>query len=89
MWNVFEVSAMIGEVVHRALDYFFCDRCPFECDVNWLWFFIGEKLCPLSYLWRVLPEEPWNSSHPRRFPRSWMGKVLLDQGKQEEGGLRE
>jgi len=83
------------EVVHRALDYFFCDRCPFECSCNEmgdesrLWLFIGDKLCPIMQLWPFLPEEKLDGNHPIRFPRSWLGKVVLDQGKQNEGGVRE
>jgi len=82
------MAVSLSVAIHRALDFFFCDRCPTEVIEDRLSYLIGEKLCLFNWLWRLLPEEPYDVNHPIYWPRSWLGKVLPDQGKQERGGLR-
>jgi hypothetical protein len=76
--------------VHKAIDFFFCDRCPVEVMDGCKSIILGEYLCPFAALWDwdILPEEPLDVNHPIYWPRSWLGKVLPDQGKQEQGGIR-
>lgn len=78
----------LSMAIHKAADYFFCDRCPTEVITGRISEIVGEKLCPLNWLWKLLPEEPFDEDHPIRFPRSWLGTVLPDQGKQQEGEIR-
>lgn len=81
--------------IHKALDFFFCDRCPFECSFYAdgtdckIWYILGEYVCPFSKLWEVLPEERLDYKHPIRWPRSWLGKVLQDEGKQNKEDYNE
>lgn len=80
--------------VHKALDYFFCDRCPTEVVLpngrvlNGRWISkVIDKLCPIQFLFKLLPEE--EHVNPRRiyFPRSWMEGTTVHY--EEEGQLRE
>jgi len=85
----------LGLAIHKALDFFFCDRCPFECSFYkdgsdcQIWLLFGEKVCPFVHWWDFLPEEPFDHNHPIRWPRSWLGKATCDEGKQNDGGVRE
>ena len=74
----------LGEAIHKALDYFFCDRCITEVTEGRLSFLLGE-ICPVHMLFKLLPEEDWVPNHPILWPRSWLGKVLQDKGKQKVG----
>lgn len=68
-------------VIHRALDFFFCDRCPSEgseycagrpIENESKVADIIDNICLIQYIFKLLPEEPWEDIHRIRFPRSWM-----------------
>ena len=73
----------LGLAIHRALDFFFCDRCIAEIELpgrpielpDPIVMEIMDKLCPIQYLFDLLPEE--DNTTPRRiyFPRSWMSRT--------------
>lgn len=60
----------LGMALHKALDYFFCDRCILETGrfPDWLEEIISE-LCPISWLFAYLPDEEEREVKPL-FPRS-------------------
>jgi len=84
----------VGLTIHKALDFFFCDRCPAEATLNgrpveWGEHWISKvwnKVCPLQFLFKILPKEP--NVNPRRifFPRSWLEGTRYHYA--EEDGLR-
>jgi len=68
----------IGLALHKALDFFFCDRCITECEmpgrgIPAYWFLkLIDTLCPIQHLFKLLPEEPHKSVRRIYFPRSWI-----------------
>lgn len=67
--------------IHRALDYFFCDRCPaeaFEEEEKSIVADLIDKFCPVQYFWDFLPEEPKEEDHPIYFPRCWLERRKVE-----------
>lgn len=75
-----------SDSIHRALDYFFCDRCPTEVIDSKCADLLG-NICPLDQVfWKhVTPKEPFDVHHPIRWPRSMLGKLFPDRGLQSVG----
>jgi len=80
--------------LHKALDYFFCDRCPTEATLNgrpiewgehWISRVIN-KVCPIQFLFKLLPEEAHINPRKIYFPRSWLEGLSLHY--EEEDAVR-
>ena len=82
----------LGLAIHKALDYFFCDRCITEAElpgrpIEWPDFLIVRiinKICPIQYLFNNLPDEEDTQLRRIYFPRSWMSGTSWH----EEEGIR-
>jgi hypothetical protein len=81
-------------IIHIALDYFFCDRCPIEATLpgrpiewgdHWLVRLI-DKLCPIQHFFRFLPEEKFEEPRRIYFPRSWLEGTKFHET--EKDGIR-
>lgn len=59
--------------IHKALDYFFCDRCVIEAyleeDYSW-WMKVIDECCPIQFLFSRLPKEERIECRRIYFPRS-------------------
>jgi len=82
----------IGLAIHKAFD--FCDRCPIEATLNgrpeewgehWM-VKIWNKLCPVQYLFKLLPEEEHVNPRKIMFPRRWLEGTHLHYAEQD--GIR-
>jgi len=66
----------LGRAIHKAIDFFFCDRCPIEA-VDTVFSDRLSHICPFAYIWdmKILPPEEFDNSHPIYFPRSRILKL--------------
>ena len=77
----------LGLAIHKAIDFFFCDRCPVEV-IEGRFSDSITHFCPFARFWDWgwLPAETYDPNHPIYFPRSCLVKITgYDQGLQKLG----
>lgn len=70
--------------IHKALDFFFCDRCPMEALEGRVSDFYND-LCPFTHIWEYLPEESPTEPRKYRWPRSVLERLNSKPKKLNKG----
>ena len=81
------MAVRILMAIHKAIDFFFCDRCPIEV-IDGRLSDCFSHFCPFARIWDMdfLPREKFNYKHPIYFPRTYLLEMTkFDQGLQKLG----